>query len=62
MFNISDYIVYIWLIPVVLAIIIPLAMAAVWVPVKIIRSLVSVARSRSSRSAPLQLPSIGQCS
>lgn len=62
MLNISDYIVYIWLIPVVLTTIIPLAMAAVWVPVMIIRSFVSAARSRSSRSAPLQLSSTGQCS
>ena len=62
MFNISDYIVYIWLIPVVLTIVIPLVLAAVWVPVKIVRSFVSAARSRSSRPAPLSLPLTGQCS
>ena len=62
MVNITEYIVYIWLIPVVLTIVIPLAMAAVWAPVKIVRALISAARNRSPRSAPLQLPFTGQCS
>jgi hypothetical protein len=53
MLTIADYIVYVWLIPVTITIVVPLTIAFVWVPVRMIRSFVLARSDRPSRSTSL---------
>jgi hypothetical protein len=59
-FNLSDFIVYVWLLPVVAQILLPLAMLCIFVVHKLLKSMSSREEVRSQKAKSLGTQSAGE--